>query len=69
MNIISDLLRQLKDGLHREHDEVKKTCSILASMRQINRPARSNDPYDDGMGYNRAAPIRKDPGIPNVNEF
>ena len=53
------MLRQLKEGLHREHDEVKKTCSILASMRQVNRPARS-DPYDDGQQYR--APVRKDPG-------
>jgi len=55
-----DMLRQLKEGLHREHDEVKKTCSILASMRQVSRPARS-DPYDDGQQYR--APVRKDPDV------
>merc|ERR1719259_224625 len=54
------MLRQLKEGLHREHDEVKKTCSILASMRQVSRPARS-DPYDDGPQYR--APVRKDPDV------
>ena len=53
------MLRQLKEGLHREHDEVKKTCSILASMRQGSRPATS-DPFDAGPQYR--APVRKDPG-------
>ena len=53
------MLRQLKEELQREQDEVKKSCSILASMRQVSRPARS-DPYDDGPKYR--APVRKYPG-------
>lgn len=61
-----DLLQQLKNGLYREHDEVKKTCSILASMRQSHRPSRNDERLDDYKPIARKDPDVWDPPPPRA---
>ena len=54
-----DLLYKLKDCLQKEHDEVKTTVSLLASMRQ---GQRQHHRVHQSSHYENYSSVKKDPG-------